>query len=497
MNRISKIVLAGIALIVVQSYFNVSQVAAKKIPTGISVLLDGDFADPTILKDGDDYYMTTSQGGFPSLMIWHSRDLLHWSRMDYALKTPVEGDVWAPDLIKHGDLFYIYFPAGGLIYGMTAKHPTGPWSEPKVLEGLHGIDPGHLVDKEGIRYLYIDNGRVAQLNADGLSMAGEETKVYDGWKFSDEYGVECFCLESPKMLAHGNYYYMVSAQGGTGGPSTSHMASVARSESAFGPFEDSPYNPLIKTASPFETWRSKGHATVFEGPGGKWYAVYHAYENGHLPQGRKTLLEPVEWTKDGWIKSVLKNPEKAKTYYFTENVRPVNDDFSGTELNKQWSFTDYDAYKSARLDNGTLILNCAPDKSGGLIFPICDKNFEVEFKIIPDKDVEAACVLYYNEDFHAGMTLKDDIMGGIQKQCQPFGDLRRLNGACYFKLRIQNYNLYIHYSDDGHSWKAYPDAFDISGYHANILNNFGSLKVAVIGKGTGKIVVDDFKYRVL
>ncbi|WP_270568473.1 family 43 glycosylhydrolase [Coprobacter secundus] len=486
-----------ISLFSIQSIILTTPINAKKIPNGISILLDGDFPDPTIVKDGDNYYMTTSFGGFPCLMIWQSNDLLHWKRIDYALKTPVAGAVWAPELIKHNDTFYLYFPAGGHIYVMTATNPTGPWSKPQIIEGVSGIDPGHLVDKNGNRYLYIDNGRVVQLSSDGLSISGKEIKVYDGWKFSNNYGVECFCLESPKMLYRNGYYYIISAQGGTGGPATSHMASVARSKSPFGPFEDSPYNPLIKTFSPFETWRSKGHATIFEGPKEQWYAIYHGYENGHLPMGRKTLLEPVVWTQDGWIKSGIKNTKKAKNYFFTENTRPKNDDFSSGTLNKQWTFTNADTYNNYKLQNRCLTIMCKSGNINGLMLPMCDKNFEVQFKIIPDQNIETGLVLYYDKNYYAGMILKNGIISGIHKNKQPFGDKIPISDTSYFKLTILNYNVYISYSKDGKTWTSYPDAFDVSGYHTNILENFGSLKIAVIGNGNGKIQIDDFKYRTL
>lgn len=70
-----------ISLFSIQSIILTTPINAKKIPNGISILLDGDFPDPTIVKDGDNYYMTTSFGGFPSLMIWQSNDLLHWKRL--------------------------------------------------------------------------------------------------------------------------------------------------------------------------------------------------------------------------------------------------------------------------------------------------------------------------------------------------------------------------------------------------------------------------------
>lgn len=82
----------------------------------------------------------------------------------------------------------------------------------------------------------------------------------------------------PSVLKDGRDYYMVLAEGGTAGPPTSHMVVAARSKSIDGPWENSPYNPIIRTKSAGERWWSKGHATLVEGPDRKWYAVYHAYE---------------------------------------------------------------------------------------------------------------------------------------------------------------------------------------------------------------------------
>lgn len=140
---------------------------------------------------------------------------------------------------------------------------------------------------------------------------------------------------------------------------------------------------------------------------------------------------------------------------------------------------------------------CKQGNINGLMLPMCDKNFEVQFKIIPDQNIETGLVLYYDKNYYAGMILKNGIISGIHKNRQPFGDKIPIPDTSYFKLTILNYNVYISYSKDGETWTSYPDAFDVSGYHTNILENFGSLKIAVIGDGNGKIQIDDFKYRTL
>ena len=150
------------------------------------LVLPGDYPDPSVLRDGDDYYMTHSSFNYlPGLLVWHSTDLRHWEPVGHAL-AEYHGPVWAPDLVKHGDTYYIYYPAGGTNWVVWAKGIKGPWSRPVDLK-LEGIDPGHVVDGEGNRYLYVDNGCVVRLSPDGLSTVGGKRKVYDGWAYPSDW----------------------------------------------------------------------------------------------------------------------------------------------------------------------------------------------------------------------------------------------------------------------------------------------------------------------
>jgi Tol biopolymer transport system component len=81
------------------------------------------------LRDGDDYYMVHSSfESYPGLLIWHSKDLINWTPVKNALYKNV-GSVWAPDLVKYKNKFYIYFPANYEIYvvddtGGSARNRT-------------------------------------------------------------------------------------------------------------------------------------------------------------------------------------------------------------------------------------------------------------------------------------------------------------------------------------------------------------------------------------
>jgi beta-xylosidase len=269
----------------------------------LNPILAGDYPDPTIMRDGKDYYMTHSSFDYvPGLTVFHSTDLVNWKPISYALSSYISS-VWAPDICKYNGRYYIYFTVANKgNFVVYADSPYGPWSNPVNLN-VDWIDPCHVVDETGQRWLFLSGGHRIKLAADGLSTIGKLEKVYDGWKYPDSWETEGQALEGPKLKKIGHYYYMLSAQGGTAGPPTSHMVIVARSRSINGPWENAPNNPLIHTYNRSEKWWSKGHGSLIDAPDGRWWIVYHTYENGFYGLGRQTLLEPVEFTKDCWLKA--------------------------------------------------------------------------------------------------------------------------------------------------------------------------------------------------
>ena len=117
---------------------------------------------------------------------------------------------------------------------MTADAIAGPWSEP-VSIGVGHIDPGHVVDDQGRRFVHLSGGHAVQMSPDGQEAVTRPEKVYDGWPIPQDWTIECFCLESPKFTRRGGWHYLTSAQGGTSGPATSHMIVSVRSRHPLGP----------------------------------------------------------------------------------------------------------------------------------------------------------------------------------------------------------------------------------------------------------------------
>lgn len=477
----------------------------------LNPILSGDRPDPSVLKLGNDYYMVHSSfESVPGLLIWHSKDLVNWEPVGPALRRYV-GNVWAPDLTYYKGRFYIYFPALGenrltnmVVY---ADKIEGPWSDAIDLN-VGNIDPGHAVGPDGKRYLFFSAGYMAPLSDDGLRVTAPAKKVYDGWKYPEHWEVETFAQEGPKIMRHGDYYYMVLAEGGTAGPATSHMVIMARSKTMEGPWENSPYNPVVHTGSAVEKWWSRGHATLVEGPDGKqWYLVYHGYENGFYNLGRQTLLEPVEWTADGWLKAsgydVARPIPKPMGGTVIPHGLALSDDFSTNKIGPQWSFFHPKGpiEQRYRFENGALVLKAtgtSPKDCAPLSFVCGDHAYELEVEIECDENAAAGLLVHYSERLFAGLGFsKDHLLEYSKGDTQTFAKPEAIGRRFFLRLRNDRHVVTVWHSPDGEHWTKHWMQFEVSGYHHNVAGGFLSLRPTLFAAGSGEVRFKHFKYRAL
>jgi xylan 1,4-beta-xylosidase len=477
--------------------------------TFINPIISGDHPDPTILKDGIDYYMTFSSFfSYPGVVIWHSRDLVNWAPVCAALSKPL-GSVWAMDLVKHQGRYYIYIPAdpGGKsgIFVIHADNIRGPWSDPIDLHIEGCIDPGHAVGEDGKRYLFFNGVRRIALSDDGLSTAGPLQHVYDPWRYPEHWVVEMFAPEGPKLFRRGPWFYLVSAVGGTSGPPTSHMVTVARSRSIHGPWENCPHNPIVRTQSADEPWWSRGHATVIEGPGGDWWMVYHAYENGFRTLGRQTLLEPIEWTADGWFRAkggdLSRALPKPKGGRASPAGQPLSDDFSTNRFGVQWSFfaPGPDEMRRARYDGNSLVIQgkgTSPADCSPLTCIVGDRDYEASVVLEMSGDALGGLVLYYNQRGYCGIGFSGTEMVTYHAS-EEQGWMRTRVEARTVHIKVANRANVVtfHYSTDGKQWIKHPWQMELSGFHHNVFGGFLSLKVGIYSAGKGEVRARQFTYR--
>lgn len=163
MNKIRLVVaslLLGAATGFAQKPFNASGTGNPIIP--------GYFADPTVKKFGDTYYMyATTDGsgaGFGPAQVWTSKDFVNWTLMP--MNWPDSHWIWAPDVMKHTDGNYYYFYCQPcMIHCGVSETPRGPWKNilgeseavlvpDRFVTNAITLDGQTFVDDDGSVYLY-------------------------------------------------------------------------------------------------------------------------------------------------------------------------------------------------------------------------------------------------------------------------------------------------------------------------------------------------------
>ncbi|MFC5471816.1 family 43 glycosylhydrolase [Cohnella suwonensis] len=459
------------------------------------LILPGDYPDPSIIRVGQDYYMTHSSFDYtPGLLIWHSRDLLSWERVGYAIHRHI-GNIQAPELIFYKGLYYIYFPAGPTNWVVTAESPAGPWSEPVDLNvGL--IDPGHAADAEGSRYLFLSGGHRIRLATDGLATVGQLVQVYEGWRYPSEWRTEGFYLESPKFTYRDGCYYMTSAQGGTAGPATSHMIVTARAKSLHGPWENSPYNPVLRTWHRDERWLSKGHGTLVDTPDGRWFVVYRAYEKDYATLGRQTLMEPVRWDEDGWFRIA----ERERTVAENPSSHPaaaisLSDRFNSNELSPQWHFYGGNRTNEYAVGGGRLHLQGLPaDRIEPLLCIPFHHAYETSVTVRVEEGAAGRLSLFYKPGFQCGIGFDGRRVFAFRNDYKS----EHTEVACgEVTLRLVNdrHEVDLYYRVNSDEWRKLDHGFEMSGFHNNVLGSFLSLRIALDATGEGRAIFGDISYQ--
>jgi xylan 1,4-beta-xylosidase len=480
--------------------------------TFLNPIVAGDHPDPTILKDGDTYYMTfTPFETYPALVIWRSTDMVNWEPMEPALTTNI-GNIFAVDLVKHDGRYFIYMPSvggghGWRVFVIWADNIAGPWSEP-IDTGVNGfIDPGHIVGEDGKRYLFVSGIKYVRLTDDGLKADGELKHAYDPWRYPEDWVTENFAPEGPKLIRHGDWFYLLTAVGGTAGPPTGHMVIAARSRSVHGPWEHCPHNPIIRTKSAEEPWWSRGHATLVEGPtAGDWYMVYHGYEAGFWTLGRQTLLEPIEWTDDGWFRAkggdLSKPLPKPRGGRPGPGAPPLSDDFSDGKLGAQWAFHAPGPNEASRIsfvDGGMMLAGTGtyPADSAPLTCIVPDRSYEAEVSFDLIGDAQAGLLLFFNRKAFIGIGCDGENLRSYQYAAEQTWARAPLKSRSV-RMKVSNHENIVtwYYStDEGMTWRRHDTRMEVSGLNHNVFGDFLSLRIGLFASGEGTVRVRDFRYR--
>jgi xylan 1,4-beta-xylosidase len=345
-------------------------------------ILPGFNPDPSIVRVGADYYVATSTfEWFPGVQIHHSRDLVHWRLLTRPLRRPAQlnmlGDpdscgVWAPCLTHDGGRFHLVYTdvkrygrttVGGASgaslrdfhnYLVTSPAIDGDWSDPVFLNSS-GFDPSLFHDDNGRKYVLNQlwdhrPGRnrfagivLQEYSPEQQRLVGERHVIFEGTAIG--------FTEAPHVYKRDGYYYLITAEGGTG---WGHAVTMARSRSLLGPYDLHP-DTYILTARhrPDAALQRAGHADLVETADGQTYIVYLCGRpipnRGRCVLGRETAIQPMRWDADGWLRTLdgdglpslhAASPEVAAHPF---PARPVREDFDDPVLpiDFQWLRSPY------------------------------------------------------------------------------------------------------------------------------------------------------------
>nr|WP_315222062.1 glycoside hydrolase family 43 protein [uncultured Flavobacterium sp.] len=291
-----------------------------------SPILQGCYPDPAITRKGDDYYMVCSSFAmFPGVPIFHSKDLVNWTDLGGVLNnvnefnphdTGISQGVYAPGITynPHNDTFYMIVTAftgglGNII--VKTKDPMKGWGSPIKLD-FGGIDPCIFFDDNGKGYIVHNDApdkgkelyqghRVIKVweydvAADKV-IPGTDKIIVDG---GVDLSKKPIWIEAPHLYKKEGRYYLMCAEGGTGG---NHSEVIFVSDSPKGPFVPSSNNPIL-TQRYFPKDRVNkvdwaGHADLVVGPDNKYYGVFlgiRPNDKDRVNAGRETFMLPVDWS---------------------------------------------------------------------------------------------------------------------------------------------------------------------------------------------------------
>lgn len=316
-------------------------------------ILYTDYSDPDVCRVGDDYFMVASSFcNSPGLPVLHSKDLVNWKVISYAIDQ-VPGEqfdkprhgcgVWAPAIRYHEGEFIIFFPMPDEgIYVVKTKDPWGKWDEPTCLYAGKGwIDPCPFWDEDGKAYMVSAFAKsrigfksilnLCEITPDCLQMKDEGKYIFDGNKENQE------TIEGPKLYKRNGYYYIFAPAGGV----KQGWQTVLRSKNIWGPYE---YRDVMMQKDTEVNGPHQG-AWVDTPNGEDWFVHFQDV----YAAGRIIHLQPMRWVDDWPVIGEFEEGEQAGKPVSTwtkptvsepvERMSPVaEDDFSGDTLGLQWQW---------------------------------------------------------------------------------------------------------------------------------------------------------------
>jgi beta-xylosidase len=345
-----------------------------------------EFSDPDLIRVGQDYYLTgTTMHTMPGLPVLHSKDLVNWELLSYAVdkldfgpayrleegKSIYGQGIWAPSFRYANGKFHIFTNVNGRTTQLfTATNPAGPWTQTELKKSFHDLSV--LFDDDGKTYVIwgYEEVRIAELTDDLTdTKPGTEQVLIPKGSGAGE-GSHFYKIDGKYFITSTNYDpvgYMVCARADK--PMGPYEITVISAEETLGigvgyrlgrgtekePFPLSPPQKDFLSAIPLH------QGGIVQTPTGEWWGFSMM---DHNSIGRLLCLSPVTWTS-GWpyfglpgnLKRSPRTWVKPNTGQTSAPHAPFqrNDEFNTAKLNplwqwnhvpdnRKWSLTEHPGY---------------------------------------------------------------------------------------------------------------------------------------------------------
>jgi len=292
--------------------------------------------DPVMAEEDGRYYLFSTG---PGITIYNSDDMIHWRPQGAAFTEQpgwaqevapgFNGHMWAPDIIKKDDHYYLYYSVSAFgkntsAIGLTITptlNPDSPdygWQDQGIViqsvpnrDNWNAIDPAVITDEHGDAWMsfgsFWSGLKIFKLNRQwnapaepqqwhAIAAAARPSSTPDEQAGPAE-------LEAPFIFLHEGYYYQFISLGKCcrGADSTYHVA-VGRSKAVTGPYLDKDGRDMNQGGGTVmlkgtPAWPGVGHNSAYHF-NGQDYLVLHAYEAADNGLQKLKIL-PIQW-QDGW-----------------------------------------------------------------------------------------------------------------------------------------------------------------------------------------------------
>lgn len=332
-------------------------------PNAGNPIIPGYFADPTVQKFGDTYYIYATTdgngGGLGPSQVWISKDFVNWSI--HPMNWPSTHHIWAPDVMKKDDKYYFYYCQPCQIYSGVSDNPLGPWKNilgedeavlvpDRYVKMSITLDGQTFIDDDGSVYLYWGTWGIYPDHGCGVGKFNPDMKTFaDTALIPNTQAIDFF--EAPFVFKRKGIYYFTYSSGSCH-DGTYRVQYATSKVGPMGPFEYADNNPILETSKD-GTIHGPGHHSILN-EGDDYYIVYHQHNNPHSTRGfhRQIAADKLEFDDEGRIKKIEAghqgigylqkntNPHpnlafgkkvRASSYY-NESFKPeyANDDNNGT-----------------------------------------------------------------------------------------------------------------------------------------------------------------------